>query len=380
LKIELSSELEQVREQVRKFTQRELEPIAAEIDRTGAIPERTTKLLRDNGYLGLRVPEEYGGAGASLSMQCLVLEEFSRSHRLFTSFIEATSGLTPTAFLRHGTPEQREKFLRRLAQGEIRAAFGLTEPGAGSDSSAISTSAKRAEGGWLLTGRKHFISGGHVADLILVIAVTDPQKRARGGITALLVEQGSPGFTVTRVESTIGSEAWKLAELTFEDCFVPDAMVLGEVGQGFKVAMETLTDGRLGVACSCIGAADRLLEMATEHAKTRVTFGKPLAERQAIQWMLADSAVDLATARALVYETLRQVESGKDVGVAPSMCKLYCSEMVGRVSDRAVQIFGGQGVIRGFPVERMYRDVRHYRIGEGSSEVQRMLIARDVLR
>jgi acyl-CoA dehydrogenase len=380
LKIQLSPELEQMREQIRRFTQRELEPVAAEIDRTGAVPEHTTTLLRENGYLGLRVPEEYGGAGASLSMQCLVIEEFSRSHRIFTAFIEATSGLTPTVLLRHGTPEQRDKYLRRLAQGEIRAAFGLTEPGAGSDSSAISTSAKRSDGGWLLNGRKHFISGGHVADIVLVIAVSDTEKRARGGITAFLVERGSPGFTVTRVDTTIGSEAWKLAELTFENCFVPDSMVLGQVGQGFKVAMETLTDGRLGIACACLGAADRLLEMATAHAKERVTFGKPLAERQAIQWMLADSAVDIATARALVYETLRQVESGEDVGVAPSMCKLYCSEMVGRVSDRAVQIFGGQGVIRGFPVERFYRDVRHYRIGEGSSEVQRMLIARDVLK
>jgi acyl-CoA dehydrogenase len=380
LKIELSRELEEAREQIRRFVQHELEPIALEIDRTGEFPERTTQLLRDNGYLGLRVPEEYGGAGASLSMQCLVLEELSRSHRVFTAFIEATSGLTPTAFLRHGTHAQRDKYLRRLAQGEIRAAFGLTEPGAGSDSSAISTSAKRAEGGWRLNGRKHFISGGHVADLVLVMAVSDAAKRARGGITAFLVERGAPGFSVTRVDTTIGSAAWKLAELTFEDCFVPDAMVLGEVGQGFKVAMETLTDGRLGVACSCLGAADRLLEMAAAHSKERVTFGQPLSQRQAIQWMLADSAVDIATARALVYETLRQVEDGREVGVAPSMCKLYCSEMVGRVADRAVQIFGGQGVIRGFPVERFYRDVRHYRIGEGSSEVQRMLIARDVLR
>jgi len=215
---------------------------------------------------------------------------------------------------------------------------------------------------------------------VLVIAVTDPVKRARGGITALLVERGTPGFTVTRVDTTIGSEAWKLAELSFEDCFVPDAMVMGKVGAGFKVAMETLTDGRLNVSCSCIGASDRLLEMMTEHAKTRITFGKPLAERQAIQWMLVDSAVEIAAARALVYETLRQVEAGQDVGTAPSMCKLYCSEMVGRVADRAVQVFGGQGLIRGFPVERFYRDVRHYRIGEGSSEVQRMLIARGLLK
>jgi len=380
MKIELTPELEEMRAQVRRFTQRELEPVAAEIDATGEIPQKAWDLMRDAGYLGMRLPEEYGGASASLSAMCLVLEELSRSHRVFTGLLDATSGLTPSAFVRHGSPGQREKYVRKLATGEMRAAFALTEPGAGSDSAAISTTATRADGGWTINGRKHFISSGHLADVIMVMTVTDAQKRARGGITALLVERGTPGFSVTRIDSTIGSEAWKLAELTFENCFVPDAAVMGKVGDGFRIAMESLTDGRMAVSCCCIGAADRLLEMATEHAKQRVTFGKPLAERQAIQWMLADTAVDIATARALAYETLRQIEAGRDIGSGASVCKLYCSEMVGRVTDRAIQIFGGQGLIRGFPVERFYRDVRHYRVGEGTSEVHRMLIARDLLK
>jgi len=210
--------------------------------------------------------------------------------------------------------------------------------------------------------------------------VNDAAKRGRGGITAFLVEKGTPGFNVTRVDTTIGSEAIKLAELTITDCFLPDSAVLGEVGQGFRIAMESLTNGRLGVSCSCIGTADRLIEMSAAYAKERITFGKPLAERQAIQWMLADSAVELAMARAYTYETLRRVEAKEDVGTAASMCKLYCSEMVGRVADRAVQIHGGMGLVRGYPVERFYRDVRHYRVGEGSSEIQRMLIARDLLK
>ena len=184
---------------------------------------------------------------------------------------------------------------------------------------------------------------------------------------------------MTRVDTTIGSEAIKLADLAFDDCFVPDAAVLGEVGAGFGIAMGSLTSGRLGVACSCIGAADRLLEMSVAHAKARHTFGKPLAERQAIQWMLADSATELAATRALVYETLRQASAGAEPRVAGGMCKLYASEMVERVADRAVQIHGGMGLVRGFPVERFYRDVRHYRVGEGASEIQRMLIARDLL-
>ena len=214
----------------------------------------------------------------------------------------------------------------------------------------------------------------------MVMAANDPAKRARGGITAFLVDRGTPGCKVTRIDGTIGSEAIKLAELDFDDCFVPDSAVLGAVGQGFGIAMESLTNGRLGVSCSCIGAADRLLEMSTAYAKERSTFGSPIAERQAIQWMLADSAVELSMARAYTYETLRRVAAGEEVGTAPSMCKLYCSEMVGRVADRAVQIHGGMGLVRGYPVERFYRDVRHYRVGEGSSEIQRILIARDLLR
>ncbi len=380
MKIELTPELEELRAEVRRFTDRELEPLARLIDSTGEIPQQAWDVMREAGYLGMRLPEEYGGTSASLSQMCIVLEEFSRSHRVLTGLIDATSGLTPSAFVRHGSPAQREKYVRKLATGEMRAAFALTEPGAGSDSAAISTRAEKVDGGWKINGRKHFISGGHVADVLMVMTVTDVQKRARGGITALLVEKGAPGLTVTRVDTTIGSEAWKLAELTFDDCFVPDTAVMGRVGEGFRIAMESLTDGRMAVACCCIGAADRLLDLMTAHAKERVTFGQPLAERQAIQWMLADTAVDIVTARTLAYETLRQIEAGLTVGSAPSMCKLYCSEMVGRVTDRAVQVFGGQGLIRGFPIERFYRDVRHYRIGEGTSEVHRMIIARDLLR
>ena len=380
MKIELTPELEELRAEVRRFTERELEPLARVIDSSGEIPQQAWDVMREAGYLGMRLPEAYGGTSASLSQMCIVLEEFSRSHRVLTGLVDATSGLTPSAFVRHGSAAQRDKYVRKLATGEMRAAFALTEPGAGSDSAAISTRAEKVDGGWKINGRKHFISGGHVADVLMVMTVTDAQKRARGGITALLVEKGAPGFIVTRVDTTIGSEAWKLAELTFEDCFVPDSAVMGKVGEGFRIAMESLTDGRMAVACCCIGAADRLLELMTEHAKERVTFGQPLSERQAIQWMLADSAVDIATARTLAYETLRQIEAGRVVGSGPSMCKLYCSEMVGRVTDRAVQVFGGQGLIRGFPVERFYRDVRHYRIGEGTSEVHRMIIARALLK
>ena len=380
MQLEITPELAEVRAVLRRFTDDILEPIALEIDRTGEVPKNALPVLREQGYLGMRLPTEYGGGGFDLLTYCLALEEFSRSHRMFTLILDGTSGLNPIAIARFGTPEQKQKYVAGLANGTLTAAFALTEPEAGSDSQAIRTRAERRDGGWLLNGRKHYISGAHRADVVLVMAVNDAQKRARGGISAFLVDRGTPGFSVTRVETTIGSEPIKIAELSFEDCFVSDSALLGEAGHGFQIAMEALTSGRLGVSCSCIGAADRLLDMSTQYAKQRSTFGKPLAERQAIQWMLADSATELSLARALTYETLRRVEAGEDVGSAASMCKLYCSEMVGRVADRAVQIHGGMGLVRGFPVERFYRDVRHYRVGEGSSEIQRILIAREVLR
>ena len=380
LDLNCTPELGQLRSAVRRFVGERLEPIAQAIDATGQVPPHAIAEMRGQGYLGMRLPQGQGGGGFDLSTYCLVMEEVARSHRVFTLMMDASSGLTPIAISRFGTPAQQDKYLRQLADGSSIAAFGLTEPGAGSDAAAIRTRAQPCEGGWRLNGVKHYISGAHRAQVTMVIARTDPAKRAVGGITAFLVERGSPGLHIDRVDKTIGSDPIELAELRFDDCFVPHDAVLGEVGQGFVIAMSSLTSGRMGVASACIGTADRLLELAVAHAKVRSTFGQPLADRQAIQWMLADSATELALARSLAYETLRRIDAGQDPGPAPSMVKLYCSEMAGRVADRTVQIFGGAGLIRGVPVERFYRDVRHYRVGEGSSEVQRMLIARDLLK
>lgn len=380
MKFELSPELTQMRDALRKFARAELEPLEDAIDRTGELSPHLLPLLGKHGYLSMRLPVDVGGAGMGLFPYCLMLEEFSRSHRVFGLLASAGGGLTPIAIARHGSAEQKRKYLAGLMDGSMRTAFALTEPAGGSDNSAMTTRGDKVAGGWVLNGRKHYINGAHDAHFIVVIAITDPVKRTRGGVTAFLVDKGTPGFNVTRVDTTMGSDVIKLAEIEFADCRVPDGAVLGKPGQGFDLAKESLRDGRMAVSCSCIGTADRLLEMSAAHAKSRVTFGKPLAERQAIQWMLADSEVDIAAGRAMVYQTLTQIDEGRDVGTAASICKLYCSEMVGRVADRAVQIHGGMGIVQGYPVERMYRDVRHYRIGEGSSEVQRMLIAKDVLK
>lgn len=380
LDVELDDELRAMRDAARTFVRKELGSWACEIDRVGEIPDGLIEVMQANGYCGMRLPVEYGGGGLSLFQYCIVLEEFSRLHRAFTVAANYYSGMTPMAIARHGTPEQKKKYLPEFARGKFISSFALSEPEAGSDPAGMRTHAEKRGDGWVLNGRKHYINGGHRADVAMVMAVTDKEKGARGGITAFLVDRGTPGFSVTRVDTTIASDAIKLAELTFEDCLLPANAVVGEVGAGFKVAMQSLNNGRLSVSCSCVGAAESLLEMATEHVKLRRTFGKLLAQRQAIQWMLADSAMEIAAARALAYDTLRRLEAGKNIGSAGSMCKLFCSEMVGRVADRAVQIHGGMGVIRGFPVERFYRDVRHYRVGEGASEIQRIIIARDLLR
>lgn len=379
MELDCTSELAEMRPAIRRFVSDKLEPLTALMDQTGEVPREALAHLRAQGYLGMRLPPEWGGGGFDMATYCLVMEEVARSHRIYTVMLDATSGLTPIGIARHGSDAQKKKYLAKLASGEWLASFGLTEPDAGSDAAAIRTMAVKVEGGWKIDGLKQFISAAHRAQVIMVMAVTDPALRARGGITAFLVDKDAPGLHIPRVDKTIGSDPIQLAEVRLEHCFVPDSAVLGEVGQGFQIAMGSLTSGRMGVSAACIGAADRLIELGVAYAKQRVTFGQPLAQRQSIQWMLADSATELALARSLAYETMRRIDAGQDVGTAPSMVKLFCSEMVGRVADRVVQIFGGAGLIRGVPVERFYRDVRHYRIGEGSSEIQRMLIARALL-
>lgn len=380
LTMEIRPDLAEMRREVRRFVAAELQPWAAALDRGEAYPAGLVEALARQGILGLRLAEEFGGAGLGIAQYCLVQEELSRCHPMFPVLVASSSGLTPMAIQRHGTPAQRARYLPPLPRGESRTAFALSEPDAGSDAGAIRTRAERRGAGWVLNGRKQFISNADVADLFLVLAVTDPAKRGRGGITGFLIDRGTQGLHVGRVDRTMGTDAWTVAEVGFEDCAVAEDAVLGTVGQGLNLALEALVDGRLSVASICLGTADHLLELSTAQAKLRKTFGAPLADRQAIQWMLADSAVDIATGRALLYETIRAHEAAQPIAAAASMCKLHCSEMAGRVADRAVQIHGAMGLMRGMVVERAFRDMRLFRVGEGSSEVQRMVIARELLK
>ena len=377
---EVADGLSEMRVSVRRFVENELPVWAKKVDDTGTLPAELMKLLASQGLLGMRLPERYGGSGMTLAQYCLVQEELSRCHPMFTILTSGAGGLAPMAILRYGTDNQKDKYLPPLTRGDTRIAFALTEPGAGSDAASIVTRASSSDSGWEINGQKQFISHADSADVVLVIAVTDPELRSKGGISAFLVDKGTPGMEITRIETTMGSAAWTLSEITFDKCIVKKSALLGDLGRGFQLASSALTEGRMSVACLCLGAAEKLLEIATNYAKNRKTFGSPLADRQAIQWMLADSATEIAAARALVQQTLMRSDDESQIRTKASMCKLYCSEVAGRIADKAVQIHGANGVVRGYEVERFYRDLRLFRVGEGSSEMQRLVIARDLLR
>ena len=370
------SGLHEFRNHVRRFVDQEIGPRLFAHETEETFPADVLALIREGGYTGLRLPTEYGGKGLSFREYCIVIEEFGRTGPALYLWVNDSVGLT---LARRGTDAQKARYLSRYASGELTAAMAFSESEAGSDAAGIKTRAAQVDGRWVINGRKHYISKGDSADFFIVTAVTDREKRARGGITAFIVDRNTPGLTISRVETTMGSKIYKLAELTFEDCAVGPEAVLGEVGHGFAAAMSTLDDGRLSVAANCLGIAGRLLELMIEHAKTRHTFGAPLADRQGIRWMVADSATEIELGRALVSQTIDTLERGEPIGSAASMCKLHCTEMLGRVADRAVQIHGGMGIVEGFPIERFYREVRFYRVGEGASEIQRMLISRSLL-
>lgn len=369
--------LEEFRAAARKFADGQLTIWAEEIGEDGLIPEHIYRGLADAGYLGASLPEAYGGSGIGFREYCVLLEVFSRVHSAFTLALTMSGGPATTGIMAFGTDAQRELILPGVCDGSLKVAFALTEPGAGSDAAGMKTKAVRSDGGWVLNGTKHYITYGDQSKYIQVMAVTDPSAGPHG-VTAFLVDAANKGFEVARVDLSIAGD--RLAELKFDDCFVPDEMVLGEPGSGFKVAMSALDEGRLGIAASCNGATERMIELGVDYAKTRTTFGKPLSERQAIQWQLVDSVIELEASRAMLSTGIDRMERGEDITRLASASKVFASEMAGRVADRVVQIHGGSGVVRGVPIERMYREVRHYRIGEGASEIQRMIIARDLLR
>jgi alkylation response protein AidB-like acyl-CoA dehydrogenase len=376
--VELADELKMLRTSVKEFVRRELQPHEHAVDRLDHTPPDLMwdlrRKARDLGILGLTMPVEDGGSGLGAVAYCVLREELGWTSQAMSYAVRG-----PAPILLAGTPEQKEKFLYPCLRAEKREAFAITEPDAGSDVTAMKTTAVPRGDGFVLNGSKVFITNGDGADFTIVFAVTDPEKRGRGGITAFLVEKGTPGFGVGQVFGKMGWRGTGLVELVFSDCFVPRENILGQLGQGLALAMQWIDEGRLGISASAVGSAERMIELCARFVKERKSFGQFLADRQAMQLMLADSAMDTYAARTMVYDAAARAEAGENIRQRAAMTKIFASEMVGRIADRAVQIHGGMGYVQETPVERCYRDVRFMRIAEGTSEVLRLLVARGVL-
>ena len=381
---EIPQELVAMVDTVRRFVKKDLMPISRQVEDEDHIPEDVVQTMRQLGLFGLSIPEEYGGLELGTLGECLVYEAMSKVNACFRTRIGTNNGIGSQGIVIDGTPEQKEKYLPRLASGEWMGCFALTEPEAGSDAANIQTTADIEGDTWVLNGRKHFITNGDIADMATVFALTDREKRAKGGITAFIVQKNFPGFFVGAIERKMGMRGSHTCELIFDNCQVPKENVIGGeamIGQGFKTAMKTLDKGRLTMGASALGSAQALLDLSLDYAKQRVQFNKPIARFQAIGFMLADMATQIYAGRQMLYHAawLRDTR-GTSVIKEASMVKLFCTEMANRVADMAVQIHGGMGYMKEFPVERFYRDLRLTRIYEGTSEIQRLVIARELLR
>jgi len=369
-----------IRDTVRQFMDAEVRPSIRARDREEKFASAELRKLGDLGCCGMLVPESQGGAGADTISYVLMLEEVARVDAAMAVALSVTNSLATFPLAKYGTEPQREKYLTRLARGEILGAFCLTEPQAGSDSAAITTTATRRGNAYRLNGTKSWVTNGGEAALYVVFAKTDPLAGTRG-VTGFLVEPSFPGFRVARYEDKMGLRTSRSAEITFTDCEVPEGNRLGEEGQGLKIALELLDGGRVGIAAQAVGIAQGALEASAAYAKQRRAFGKTIGDFQAIQWMLADMQTEIEAARALMHNAawMRDTSASR-VGPYASRAKLYAGEMVNRVVYKAVQIHGSQGYSRESDVERMYRDARVITIYEGTSEIQRLIIARDLLR
>ncbi len=376
---ELPEDLREIQRTVRDFCEAEVKPYAREWDEQETFPWDVVRQLGPLGLLGITVPEEYGGAGMGALAVAVVVEEVARVDGSLALTVSSHNGLGTGHILRFGTEEQKRRWLPPLAKGERLAAWGLTEPGSGSDAAALATTAVRRGDRWILNGAKTFITQGSVGDTFVVLARTSPEKKQRG-ITAFVLEKGMKGFTQKPLHGKLGMRSSDTAELHLEDVEVPDAHRLGAVDDGFLNTLQILDRGRISIGALGVGIGRGALEEATAYAKERKTFGKPIAEHQAIAFMLADVATEVSAARLLVHRAAALCDAGEPFGEEASMAKLFASEAAMRATTKAIQIHGGYGYTKDFPVERYYRDAKLCEIGEGTSEVQRMVISRGVLR
>ncbi|MCU0491576.1 MAG: acyl-CoA dehydrogenase family protein [Chloroflexaceae bacterium] len=380
IEYEHSDDIKMLRDAVREFATKEIRPIARELDEEERVPFEVLKKAGELGFYGIPFPEKYGGAEAGIVGYCVLMEELNRACASTATIIGAHVQLAGMSIFLDGNEAQKDKYLRAMIEGKLLGAWALTEPGAGSDAAHIRTRAELKGDEWVLNGQKMWITNGSFADVLVVFAVTDPALGARGGITAFIVEKNFPGFKVGKVEDKMGLRASHTASLYFEDCRVPKENVLGQIGHGFAVAMRTLDVGRCGLGAGSVGGAKEAFEMSRKYSVERHQFGKPIAEFQAIQIKLADMAVKIYTMEQIVYHCAKKVDRGEHATLESSIVKLYCTDASSQVIDEAIQIHGGMGFSRELPLERMYRDARVTRIFEGTNEIQRYVIAGELLK
>lgn len=371
---ELSEDIKFLKRNVRDFVQTEVEAVAMQIEEDDKIPERIITMSKEMGLFGLSIPEEYGGLGINMVGKCALFEEIGATHNGFTTLVGAHAGIGTVGIVQLGTEEQKQKYLPAMAAGEKIGAFALTEPEAGSHATNLKTTAVRKGDKFILNGTKHYITNAVDADIFTVMAVTDKEKGAKG-ITSFIVEKKFPGFHVGSVEKKMGLKGSNSAEIVFEDCEVPIENVLGTEGQGYINALKILANGRAGLAARNLGSCQKLLEMSMKYVQERIQFGVPIIEHQAVAHMVAEMAVEIEALRSFTYRIAWMVDEKMPINKEAAMLKLFGSEVYNRVADKAVQVHGGIGYIAEYPIERFYRDARISRLYEGTSEIQKNIIA-----
>ncbi len=362
-----------------EYVDKRIIPLRSELDEKDVFPEELFKEMASQDFFRIMIPEEYGGMSDSIMVSTLGIEELSRGDGgIGVTFAAHT--ITSKGIVLYGNEEQKKKYLPGIADGKLFTAFALTEPGAGSDAAAIKTRAVKKNGGYVINGTKQFITSGEIADICLVIANTDPEKGYKG-LTAFIVDKGTPGFSVGKKEDKMGIRSSVTNELIFDECEVPEANILGELGQGFYIALGLLDRSRIGIGAQALGIAQAALDESISYSKMREQFGKSISEFQGIQFMLADMGTSIEAARSLIYQASRNVDSGeKDLTAGSAMAKLYASDMAMSVTTDAVQIFGGYGYMKEYPVEKMMRDAKVTQIYEGTNQIQRIVIASKLLK
>lgn len=373
--------LEQTRRELRRFVRERLVPLEKQVADDDRIPDEIRRSFADMGLYGISIPEEYGGLGLAMDEEVELVFELGWTSPAFRSLFGTNVGIGSQGILIDGTAEQKQAWLPRLASGEVTSSFALTEPEAGSDAASVKTRAERQGDHYVVNGTKRFITNAPQAGIFTLMARTDPNNKGAGGVTAFIVEAKTPGITVGKPDRKMGQRGSHTADVIFDNVKVPAANIIGgKEGQGFKTAMKVLDRGRLHISAMCVGAAERLIHESVSYARDRKQFGQPIAEFQLVQAMLADSKTEAYAARCMLRDAAMRYAAGENVSLEASACKYFASEMVGRVADRAVQIHGGSGYIQEFAVERFYRDVRLFRLYEGTSQIQQLVIAKQMLR